>query len=103
MASPTHETVDRLARDRISKHRSGLVFALVFAASHAAWIGFVVADVSESAVATVARTNFVEYEDTVDFDLSLVAGGLAIASVAGYLMGALFALLTNRTRIGKRG
>jgi hypothetical protein len=82
--------------EEISKHRSGVLFALIFAASHAAWIGFVVSDVSRSAVDVVARTNFVEPENTVDFDLSLTVGGLTIASVAGYLMGGLFAVLWNR-------
>ncbi|QLD86180.1 hypothetical protein HWV23_10750 [Natronomonas halophila] len=82
--------------EKISKHRSGVLFALIFAASHAAWIWFVVSDVSRSAVDIVARTNFVEPEDTVDFDLSLTVGGLTIASVAGYLMGGLFAVLWNR-------
>lgn len=57
--------------EKISANRAGLIFGAIFAASHVAWIGFVVSGVSETAVATVARTNFVEYEDTVDFDLSL--------------------------------
>lgn len=83
--------------DRISAHRSGIIFGAIFAASHAAWIGFVVSGGSETAVETVARTNFVEYEDTVDFDLSLTGAGLAIAFVAGYLMGGLFAVVWNRT------
>lgn len=82
--------------ENISKHRSGVLFALIFAVSHAAWIWFVVSDISRSAVNVVARTNFVEPEDTVDFDLPLIAGGLTIASVAGYLMGGLFAILWNR-------
>ncbi|WP_226023926.1 hypothetical protein [Halomicrobium salinisoli] len=78
-------------------HRSGLLFGALFAASHAAWIGFVLAGVSESTVATVARANYVEYEDTVDFDPSLTGLGLAIAFAAGYAMGGLFALLWNAT------
>lgn len=80
---------------RISTHRSGKLFGLIFAASHAAWIWFVTSEISESAVETVARTNFVEYEDTVDFDLSLTGAGLAIALIAGYGMGGLFALIWN--------
>lgn len=67
----------------ISTHRSGALFALIFAGSHAAWIWFVVSEIARSAVNVVARTNFVEPEDTVDFDLLLIAGGLTIASVAG--------------------
>ncbi|MDF9748097.1 hypothetical protein NDI54_17945 [Haloarcula sp. S1AR25-5A] len=89
--------------EEISANRAGLIFGAIFAASHAAWIGFVVSGVSETAVATVARTNFVEYEDTVDFDLSLAGAGLMIALVAGYLMGGLFALLWNRHEIHDDG
>lgn len=81
----------------IPAHRSGFLFGALFAASHAAWIGFVVSGVSESTVATVARANYVEYEDTVDFDPSLTGLGLAIAFAAGYVMGGLFALLWNAT------
>lgn len=69
--------------ENISKHRSGVLFALIFTASQAAWILFVVSGISRSAVNVVARTNFVKPEDTVDFDPSLTAGGLTIASVAG--------------------
>jgi len=89
--------------EKISAHQSGLVFGAIFAASHAAWIGFVVSGVSESAVDVVARTNFVEPEDTVDFDLSLTGAGLTIAFVAGYLMGGLFALLWNRNETDDDG
>jgi len=81
--------------EQLSAHRSGLIFGAIFAATHAAWIGFVVSGVSETAVETVARTNFVEYEDTVDFDRTLTGAGLTIAFVAGYLMGGLFALVWN--------
>ncbi|WP_135821956.1 hypothetical protein [Halostella litorea] len=90
-------------RGSLSKHRSGLLFGLVFAASHAAWLGFAAAGVSESTVATVARTNGVEYEGTVDVDGPLFALGLVIAAVAGYLMGALFAVLRNRTAVADGG
>lgn len=81
--------------DQLSAHRSGVIFGAIFAATHASWIGFVVSGVSETAVETVARTNFVEYEDTVEFDPSLTGAGLAIAFVAGYLMGGSFALIWN--------
>lgn len=81
--------------DQLSAHSSGVGFGAIFAATHDAWIEFVVSGVSESAVETVARTNFVEYEDTIDFDPSLTGAGLTIAFVAGYLMGGSFALIWN--------
>lgn len=80
----------------ISYNKAGLFFGIIFAASHAAWIAFVTSGVSEAAVATVARTNFVAYTESLQFSLGLTLQGLVIAFVAGYLMGALFAVTFNR-------
>lgn len=55
-----------------------------------------VSGVSEAVVAKVARTNFVAYTESLGFNLSFAIQGLLIAFIAGYLMGVLFAELSNR-------